>query len=111
MGDLRAAAKVVKGYKCNPNVTAVVSPGSGIVKMKAEAAGLDKIFLDAGFRWGEPGSANIEPEDAPSNGVCASTASEFQIGSCVRSCLVSPAMAAAAAIAGKFTDIRNWEYR
>ena len=111
LGDLRAAAKVVKGYKCNPNVTAVVSPGSGIVKMKAEAAGLDKIFLDAGFRWGEPGSANIEPEDAPANGICASTASEFQTGSDVRTCLVSPAMAAAAAITGKFTDIRNWEYR
>ena len=113
LGDLRAAAKAVKGYKCRPNVTAVVSPGSGIVKMKAEAAGLDKIFLDAGFRWGEPGSANIEPEDAPANGVCASTASEFQFqtGSDIRTCLVSPAMAAAAAITGKFTDIRNWEYR
>ena len=113
LGDLRAAAKVVKGYKCNSNVTAIISPGSGIVKMKAEAAGLDKIFLDAGFRWGEPGSANIEPEDAPANGVCASTASEFQFqtGSGIRTCLVSPAMAAAAAITGKFTDIRNWEYR
>ena len=111
LGDLRAAAKVVKGYKCNPNVTAVVSPGSGIVKMKAEAAGLDKIFLDAGFRWGEPGSSNIELEDAPTNGICASTSSEFQICSGVRTCLVSPAMAAAAAITGKFTDIRNWEYR
>jgi 3-isopropylmalate/(R)-2-methylmalate dehydratase large subunit len=113
LGDLRAAAKVVKGYKCSPDVTAVVSPGSGIVKMKAEAAGLDKIFLDAGFRWGEPGSANIEPEDAPANGVCASTASEFQFqtGSGIRACLVSPAMAAAAAITGKITDIRNWEYR
>lgn len=111
LGDLRAAAKVVKGYKCNPNVTAVVSPGSGIVKMKAEAAGLDKIFLDAGFRWGEPGSANIEPEDAPANGICASTSSEFHTGSDVRTCLVSPSMAAAAAITGKFTDIRNWEYR
>lgn len=111
LGDLRAAAKVIKGYKCNPNVTAVVSPGSGIVKMKAEAAGLDKIFLDAGFRWGEQGSANIEPEDAPVNGLCASTASEFQYSSGIRTCLVSPAMAAAAAITGKFTDIRNWEYR
>lgn len=111
LGDIRAAAKVVKGYKCNPNVTAVVSPGSGIVKMKAEAAGLDKIFIDAGFRWGEPGSANIEPEDAPANGLCASTASEFQYSSGIRTCLVSPAMAAAAAITGKITDIRNWEYR
>ena len=111
LGDLRAAAKIVKGYKCSPNVTAIVSPGSGIVKMKAEAAGLDKIFLDAGFRWGEPGSANIEPEEAPANGVCASTASEFQTGSSIRTCHVSPAMAAAAAITGKFTDIRNWEYR
>ncbi len=111
LGDLRAAAKVVKGYKCSPDVTAVVSPGSGIVKMKAEAAGLDKIFLDAGFRWGEPGSSNIELEDAPANGICASTASDCQTRSGVRACLASPAMVAAAAITGKFTDIRNWEYK
>ena len=109
LGDLREAAKVVKGYKCNPNVTAMISPGSGIVKMKAEAAGLDKIFLDAGFQWGEPGSAQFE-DPQPGQRIASTGASPLPANG-ERIHLVSPAMAAAAAVTGKITDVRNWEYK
>ena len=109
LGDLREAAKVVKGYKCSPNVTAVISPGSGIVKMKAEAAGLDKIFLDAGFQWGEPGSVQFE-DPQPGQRIASTGVSPLPANG-ERIHLVSPVMAAASAVTGKITDVRNWEYK
>ncbi len=112
--DLRAAAAVVKDRKVAPTVSAMVVPGSGLVKMQAEAEGLDKIFLDAGFEWREPGCSmclamnadKLKPLER-----CASTSNrnfEGRQGFKGRTHLVSPAMAAAAAIAGHFVDIRDW---
>jgi 3-isopropylmalate/(R)-2-methylmalate dehydratase large subunit len=114
MEDLRAAAKVVEGRRINENLTAMVVPGSGIVKAQAEAEGLDKIFTAAGFEWREPGCSmclamnadKLAPEER-----CASTSNrnfEGRQGYKGRTHLVSPAMAAAAAIAGRFVDIRDW---
>ncbi len=112
--DLRAAAKVVKGRKKAAGVKLVlVVPGSGIVKRQAEDEGLDKVFLDAGFEWREPGCSmclamnadRLEPGER-----CASTSNrnfEGRQGAGGRTHLVSPAMAAAAAIAGHFVDIRK----
>ena len=112
--DLRAAAKVVKGRKKAPGVKLVlVVPGSGIVKRQAEAEGLDKVFVEAGFEWREPGCSmclamnadRLEPGER-----CASTSNrnfEGRQGAGGRTHLVSPAMAAAAAITGHFVDIRN----
>ncbi len=112
--DMRAAAAVVKGHKVNPRVSAMVVPGSGLVKEQAEAEGLDKIFLEAGFEWREAGCSmclamnadRLAPEER-----CASTSNrnfEGRQGFKGRTHLVSPAMAAAAAIAGHFVDVRNW---
>lgn len=112
--DLRAAAAVVKGHKVSSHVNALVVPGSGLVKAQAEAEGLDKIFIDAGFEWREPGCSmclamnadKLAPEER-----CASTSNrnfEGRQGFKGRTHLVSPAMAAAAAIAGHFVDIRDW---
>jgi 3-isopropylmalate/(R)-2-methylmalate dehydratase large subunit len=112
--DLRAAAKVVEGRHINENLKAWVVPGSGIVKAQAEAEGLDKIFTAAGFEWREPGCSmclamnadKLAPEER-----CASTSNrnfEGRQGYKGRTHLVSPAMAAAAAIAGRFVDIREW---
>jgi 3-isopropylmalate/(R)-2-methylmalate dehydratase large subunit len=112
--DLRAAANVVEGRHINENLTAMVVPGSGIVKAQAEAEGLDKIFTAAGFEWREPGCSmclamnadKLAPEER-----CASTSNrnfEGRQGYKGRTHLVSPAMAAAAAIAGRFVDIREW---
>ena len=114
MEDLRAAAKVVEGRHVNGNVSAMVVPGSGIVKEQAEAEGLDRIFKAAGFEWREPGCSmclamnadKLLPEER-----CASTSNrnfEGRQGYKGRTHLVSPAMAAAAAIAGHFVDIRDW---
>ena len=114
MEDLRAAAKVVEGRQVNGNLTAMVVPGSGLVKAQAEAEGLDKVFKAAGFEWREPGCSmclamnadKLEPEER-----CASTSNrnfEGRQGYKGRTHLVSPAMAAAAAIAGRFVDIREW---
>ncbi len=114
MEDLRAAAKVVEGRHVNGNVSAMVVPGSGIVKEQAEAEGLDRIFKAAGFEWREPGCSmclamnadKLKPEER-----CASTSNrnfEGRQGYKGRTHLVSPAMAAAAAIAGHFVDIRDW---
>jgi 3-isopropylmalate/(R)-2-methylmalate dehydratase large subunit len=112
--DLRAAAKVVKGRKKAPGVKLVlVVPGSGIVKRQAEDEGLDKVFVEAGFEWREPGCSmclamnadRLEPGER-----CASTSNrnfEGRQGAGGRTHLVSPAMAAAAAIAGHFVDVRN----
>lgn len=112
--DLRAAAGMVKGKKVASGVQAMIVPGSGLVKEQAEAEGLDKIFLDAGFEWREPGCSLClgMNEDRLNPGErCASTSNrnfEGRQGRGARTHLLSPAMAAAAAITGKLTDIRNW---
>ena len=113
--DLRAAAAVVKGKKVHPRVNALVVPGSGLVKEQAEAEGLDKVFLEAGFEWREPGCSMCLAMNADrlSPGErCASTSNrnfEGRQGFRGRTHLVSPAMAAAAAVAGHFVDIRDWK--
>ncbi len=112
--DLRAAAKVIEGRHVNENLSAMVVPGSGLVKEAAEAEGLDKVFKAAGFEWREPGCSmclamnadKLKPEER-----CASTSNrnfEGRQGYKGRTHLVSPAMAAAAAVAGHFVDIRDW---
>jgi 3-isopropylmalate/(R)-2-methylmalate dehydratase large subunit len=113
--DLRIAAAVVKGRRVAPNVRlAMVVPGSGLVKAQAEREGLDKVFRDAGFDWRQPGCSmclamnadRLEPGER-----CASTSNrnfEGRQGDGGRTHLVSPAMAAAAAVAGHFVDIRQW---
>jgi 3-isopropylmalate/(R)-2-methylmalate dehydratase large subunit len=113
--DLRIAAAVVKGRRVAPNVRlAMVVPGSGLVKAQAEKEGLDKVFRDAGFDWRQPGCSmclamnadRLEPGER-----CASTSNrnfEGRQGDGGRTHLVSPAMAAAAAVAGHFVDIRQW---
>ncbi|WP_112661899.1 3-isopropylmalate dehydratase large subunit [Microvirga flavescens] len=112
--DLRAVAKVVEGRQVHEAVNAMIVPGSGIVKMQAEAEGLDKIFKAAGFDWREPGCSMCLAMNADrlSPGErCASTSNrnfEGRQGFKGRTHLVSPAMAAAAAIAGRFVDIRQW---
>ena len=113
--DLRAAAVVVKGRRLAPNIRqALVVPGSGLVKTQAEREGLDKVFRDAGFEWREPGCSMCLGMNADRLGAgerCASTSNrnfEGRQGEGGRTHLVSPAMAAAAAIAGHFVDIRQW---
>ncbi|MBZ0164868.1 MAG: 3-isopropylmalate dehydratase large subunit [Notoacmeibacter sp.] len=112
--DLRAAAAVIGGKKVADTVSAMVVPGSGLVKEQAEAEGLDKIFIEAGFEWREPGCSmclamnddRLKPGER-----CASTSNrnfEGRQGFKGRTHLVSPTMAAAAAIAGHFVDIRDW---
>jgi 3-isopropylmalate/(R)-2-methylmalate dehydratase large subunit len=114
--DLRAAAAVVKGRKIADSVKqALVVPGSGLVKAQAEAEGLDQIFIDAGMEWRLPGCSMCLAMNADKLGAgehCASTSNrnfEGRQGFGGRTHLVSPAMAAAAAIAGHFVDVRNWE--
>jgi len=113
--DLRAAAKMIAGKSVSAHVNAMVVPGSGIVKEQAEAEGLDKIFLKAGFEWREPGCSMclaMNPDKLKPGERCASTSNrnfEGRQGYKGRTHLVSPAMAAAAAIAGKFVDVRNWK--
>ena len=111
--DLRAAATMIQGRKKAANVNQVlVVPGSGIVKRQAEAEGLDKLFLAAGFEWREPGCSMclaMNADRLPAGQRCASTSNrnfEGRQGPGGRTHLVSPAMAAAAAIAGHFVDIR-----
>jgi len=112
--DLRAAAKVVAGKKVAAGVNAMVVPGSGLVKEQAEQEGLDKIFKDAGFEWREPGCSMclaMNPDKLKPQERCASTSNrnfEGRQGFKGRTHLVSPQMAAAAAIAGHFVDIREW---
>jgi 3-isopropylmalate/(R)-2-methylmalate dehydratase large subunit len=114
--DLRAAAAVARGRRVASNIKqAMVVPGSGLVKQQAEAEGLDRIFLAAGFEWREPGCSmclamnadRLEPGER-----CASTSNrnfEGRQGAGGRTHLVSPAMAAAAAVAGHFVDVRDLE--
>ncbi len=113
--DLRAAAAIAKGRKVSSHVNAMVVPGSGLVKHQAEEEGLDRIFIEAGFEWREPGCSmclamnadRLEPGER-----CASTSNrnfEGRQGRGGRTHLVSPAMAAAAAIAGHLTDVRAFQ--
>jgi 3-isopropylmalate/(R)-2-methylmalate dehydratase large subunit len=113
--DLRAAAMVVEGKQVASTVKrALVVPGSGQIKVQAEEEGLDKIFTAAGMEWREPGCSmclamNSDKLDAGEH--CASTSNrnfEGRQGFGGRTHLVSPAMAAAAAVAGHFVDVRNW---
>jgi 3-isopropylmalate/(R)-2-methylmalate dehydratase large subunit len=114
--DLRAAASVVRGYHVATTVSAMVVPGSQAVKAQAEKEGLDKIFTDAGFDWREPGCSmclGMNPDILASGERCASTSNrnfEGRQGRGGRTHLVSPQMAAAAAITGHFTDIRAWKF-
>ena len=112
--DLRAAAKVVDGKQVSERVNAMVVPGSGLVKAQAEAEGLDRIFTSAGFEWREPGCSMCLAMNADKLGPqerCASTSNrnfEGRQGRGGRTHLVSPEMAAAAAVAGRFVDIRSF---
>ncbi len=112
--DLRAAAMIAKGRKVSERVSAMVVPGSGLVKAQAEAEGLDKIFKAAGFEWREPGCSmclGMNPDKLAPGERCASTSNrnfEGRQGYRGRTHLVSPAMATAAAIAGRFVDVRTW---
>jgi 3-isopropylmalate/(R)-2-methylmalate dehydratase large subunit len=112
--DLRAAAKIVEGRKVSAKVQAMVVPGSGLVKAQAETEGLDAIFKAAGFEWREPGCSMclaMNPDKLAPGERCASTSNrnfEGRQGYKGRTHLVSPIMAAAAAIAGRFVDVREW---
>ena len=112
--DLRQVAKIVEGKQVSPSVSAMIVPGSGLVKQQAEAEGLDRIFKTAGFDWREPGCSMclaMNPDKLSPGERCASTSNrnfEGRQGYKGRSHLVSPAMAAAAAIAGRFVDVRDW---
>ena len=112
--DLRSAAKTIKGMKVAQSVSAMIVPGSGLVKDQAEKEGLDKIFIEAGFEWREPGCSmclamnadKLNPKER-----CASTSNrnfEGRQGRGGRTHLVSPAMAVAAAINGCLTDVRKF---
>lgn len=113
--DLRAAAKVAKGHKVADSVSAMIVPGSGLVKQQAEEEGLDKVFIEAGFDWREPGCSMclaMNADKLAPGERCASTSNrnfEGRQGRDGRTHLVSPAMAAAAAIRGHFVDIREFE--
>jgi 3-isopropylmalate/(R)-2-methylmalate dehydratase large subunit len=115
--DLRAAARVVKGYKISSSVSAMVVPGSQEIKLAAEQEGLDKVFSDAGFEWREAGCSmclGMNADILQPGERCASTSNrnfEGRQGRGGRTHLVSPMMAAAAAIKGHFTDVREWEFK
>jgi 3-isopropylmalate/(R)-2-methylmalate dehydratase large subunit len=113
--DLRVVAELVKGRTVSPKLAyAMIVPGSGLVKEQAEAEGLDRVFLDAGFLWREPGCSmclGMNPDQLKPGQRCASTSNrnfEGRQGYKGRTHLVSPAMAAAAAIEGRFVDVRGW---
>src|SRR5690606_13163411 len=113
--DLQAAAQVVRGRRVAPHVRAMVVPGSQQVKAQAEAEGLDRIFREAGFEWREAGCSmclGINDDVLAPGERCASTSNrnfEGRQGRGGRTHLVSPAMAAAAAGAGHFVDVREWD--
>jgi 3-isopropylmalate/(R)-2-methylmalate dehydratase large subunit len=115
--DLRNAARVLKGHKISAKVQMLVVPGSEDVKKQAESEGLDRIFLAAGAEWREPGCSmclGMNPDILSPGERCASTSNrnfEGRQGRGGRTHLVSPEMAAAAAVAGHFTDVRNWDYK
>jgi 3-isopropylmalate/(R)-2-methylmalate dehydratase large subunit len=111
--DLRAAAAVAKGRKVHANVTALVVPGSGLVKRQAEEEGLDRVFVEAGFQWRLPGCSmclGMNPDKLTPGERCASTSNrnfEGRQGPGGRTHLMSPAMAAAAAVSGRIADVRE----
>jgi 3-isopropylmalate/(R)-2-methylmalate dehydratase large subunit len=111
--DLRSAAEVLHGRRISSHVHAMVVPGSGLVKLQAEAEGLDKVFRDAGFEWREPGCSMcvaMNADQLAPHERCASTSNrnfEGRQGRLGRTHLVSPMMAAAAAVNGHFTDVRS----
>ena len=115
--DLRLAAAVIKGYTVESSVDAMVVPGSGLVKQQAEREGLDVVFRQAGIQWREAGCSmclGMNPDQLSAGQRCASTSNrnfEGRQGKGGRTHLVSPAMAAAAAVKGHFVDIRNWQYK
>jgi 3-isopropylmalate/(R)-2-methylmalate dehydratase large subunit len=115
--DLRAAARVVQGYTVHSKVRAMVVPGSQAVKRAAEAEGLDRVFVSAGFEWRESGCSmclGMNPDVLEPGERCASTSNrnfEGRQGRGGRTHLVSPATAAAAAIEGHFADVRGWRYK
>jgi 3-isopropylmalate/(R)-2-methylmalate dehydratase large subunit len=115
--DLRAAARVIRGHKVHSGVDVLVVPGSEAVKQAAEREGLDRIFKAAGAQWREPGCSmclGMNPDILAPKQRCASTSNrnfEGRQGRDGRTHLVSPATAAAAAVAGRFVDVRGWEYR
>jgi len=115
--DLRAAARVARGHRVSSKVRAMVVPGSQAVKRAAEQEGLHRIFQEAGFEWRESGCSmclGMNPDILQPGERCASTSNrnfEGRQGRGGRTHLVSPMMAAAAAIAGHFTDIRNWKFQ
>src|SRR6202000_98051 len=113
--DLRAAAEVAKGRHVATNIRqALVVPGSGVVKRPAAAEGLERIFIEAGFEWREPGCSMclaMNPDKVPAGERCASTSNRNFVGRQgpgARTHLVSPAMAAAAAISGRLADVRDF---
>lgn len=116
LSDLREVANILKGRKVAPNITAVIVPGSMQVKLEAEAEGLDKIFIEAGCQWREPGCSTclgMNPDLIPAYEHCASTSNrnfEGRQGKNARTHLVSPAMAAAAAVMGRFVDITKSDW-
>jgi 3-isopropylmalate/(R)-2-methylmalate dehydratase large subunit len=111
--DMRAAAAVARGRHVAPGVRAMVVPGSGLIKLQAEVEGLDKIFLEAGFEWREAGCSmclGMNPDKLTPGQRCASTSNrnfEGRQGPGGRTHLCSPAMAAAAAVTGRLTDVRE----
>jgi 3-isopropylmalate/(R)-2-methylmalate dehydratase large subunit len=112
--DLRAAAAVLEGRRLAPGIRlALAVPGSGLVKRQAEAEGLDRVFTEAGFEWREPGCSmclGMNPDKVPPGGRCASTSNRNFVGRQgpgARTHLLSPAMAAAAAVTGRLTDVRQ----
>lgn len=115
--DLRIAAEICRGYRIASGVNAMIVPGSGAVKRQAEHEGLDRIFIESGFEWREPGCSMclaMNPDRLEPGQRCASTSNrnfEGRQGRGGRTHLVSPAMAAAAAVTGHFVDIRGWDFR
>jgi 3-isopropylmalate/(R)-2-methylmalate dehydratase large subunit len=113
MEDLRAAASIVRGQRIHPSVRAMVVPGSALVKMQAEAEGLDRVFADAGFEWRDAGCSmclGMNPDILQPGERCASTSNrnfEGRQGAGGRTHLLSPTMAAAAALTGHLVDVRE----